>query len=105
MKYTEDGGTISVEAHGDGKMVNVYIIDTGMGMTEEQLSHVFEEFYKADESRHDRSSVGLGLTICMRIIEKHGGTIEALSEGLGRGTTMRFTFPAAEAVRPLAKVT
>jgi signal transduction histidine kinase len=104
VKYTEDGGAITVEAHGDGDWINVYIIDTGMGMTEDQLSHVFEEFYKADESRHDRSSVGLGLTICMRIIEKHGGTIEALSEGMGRGTTMRFTFPSAKAGRPLAKV-
>lgn len=108
VKYTEDGGGIKVEAQPDGEWITVSIIDTGMGMTKEQLSHIFEEFYKADESRHDRSSVGLGLTICMRIIEKHGGTIEALSEGLGRGTTMRFTLPAIEPAsnreKPLIKV-
>jgi len=64
-------------------------------MISEQLGHVFEEFYKADESRHDFSSSGLGLSICKRIVEKHGGKIWAESEGEGKGTTMFFTIPTS----------
>jgi len=62
-------------------------------MNEKQLSHLFEEFYKADWSRHDFDSSGLGLPICKRIVEKHAGKIWAESEGIGKGTTMYFTLP------------
>ena len=64
-----------------------------MGMSEEQLNHVFDEFYKADESRHDFTSTGLGLSICKKIIEKHQGKIWAESPGIGKGTTIYFTIP------------
>jgi len=52
---------------------------------------LFEEFYKADPSRHDLDSSGLGLSICKRIVERAGGKIWAESEGLGKGTTFHFT--------------
>jgi len=54
---------------------------------------MFDEFYKADESRHDFDSSGLGLSISKKIIEKHGGKIWAESDGLGRGSTFYFTLP------------
>ncbi len=93
VKYSPNGGTITIDANDDGNLVTVSVKDLGMGMSKEQLSHVFEEFYKVDKSRHDFTSSGLGLTICKRIIEKHGGKIWAESPGLGKGTTMFFTIP------------
>ena len=93
VKYSPDGGTITIDAKQDKDFVTVSIKDTGMGMTEEQLSHIFDEFYKVDSSRHDFDSSGLGLPICKRIVEKHGGKIWAESKGEGKGTTMFFTLP------------
>ena len=93
IKYSPDGGTIMIDAKQDKDFVTVSIKDTGMGITEKQLSHIFDEFYKADWARHDFDSSGLGLPICKRIVEKHGGKIWAESEGEGKGTTMFFTLP------------
>ena len=93
VKYSPDGGTITIDAKEGKDFVNISVKDTGMGMNEEQLSHIFDEFYKADSSRHDFDSSGLGLPICKRIIGRHGGKIWAESEGMGNGTTMFFTIP------------
>lgn len=95
IKYSPNGGNITIDAKDDGKFVVVSVKDEGAGMTSEQLDHVFEEFYKADESRHDFGSSGLGLSICKRIVEKHGGKIWVESEGKGKGTTMFFTIPTS----------
>ena len=95
VKYSPDGGTITIDAKQDKDFVTVSIKDIGMGMTEEQLTHIFDEFYKADEARHDFDSSGLGLPICKRIVEKHGGKIWAESLGEGKGTTMFFTLPVS----------
>jgi signal transduction histidine kinase len=64
-----------------------------MGMTKKQLKHIFDEFYKADQSRHDFDSSGLGLTICKKIVERHNGKIWVESQGLDKGTTVFFTLP------------
>ncbi len=94
IKYTDGRGTVTFDSFLDGDNMMVFsVTDTGMGMTSEQIEHVFEEFYKADDSRNDRSSTGLGLTLCRRIVEKHGGSIWAESPGPGNGTTMNFTLP------------
>jgi signal transduction histidine kinase len=95
VKYSPDGGTITIDVKQDRDFVTVSIKDIGMGMTEEQLTHIFDEFYKADESRHDFDSSGLGLPICKRIVERHGGKIWAESLGEGKGTTMFFTLPVS----------
>lgn len=95
IKYTDGPGRISVDAKPVGMQVEVAFADTGIGMGPDQLANAFNEFYKADESRHDRASVGLGLAICRRIIDRHGGTISIDSDGPGQGTCVRFTLPAA----------
>jgi len=79
-----------------GSFIEISVKDTGTGMDREKTDHLFDEFYKADESRHKLDSTGLGLTICKKIVEKHGGRIWADSHGEGTGTTIYFTIPAAQ---------
>ena len=67
-----------------------------MGISQEQIGHLFDEYYKADSSRHDFDSSGLGLPICKRIIEKHGGNIWVESDGINKGSTFYFSLPLAE---------
>lgn len=95
MKYMGGKGDITLSACLRGDMVATSVTDTGIGITAKEIGRVFEEFYKVDQSRHDRSSVGLGLAICHRIIREHGGTILVESGGLDRGTTVTFTLPSA----------
>ena len=96
VKYTNGVGTVTFNNFLNGDTVGISITDTGIGMTIEQQKRVFEEFYKADDARNDRSSTGLGLAICKRIIERHGGSIRAESLGSGQGTTMHFTMPTRQ---------
>ena len=93
VKYSQYGNSVTLDAFEDGEFVTVSILDSGIGMTEEQIRYIFDEFYKADESRHDSYSTGLGLPICKSIVEKHGGKIWAESSGLGKGSTFYFTVP------------
>jgi signal transduction histidine kinase len=93
VKYSKQKGNISINAEKEKNFVKVYIKDTGLGMTKEHIKHVFDEFYKVDESRHDFDSSGLGLNICKKIIEKHNGDIWIESKGLDKGTTVFFKLP------------
>jgi len=96
VKYSKGPGVIEINCFTDKKNATFSIKDNGIGMTEDQIDQIFDEFYKADISRHDINSSGLGLTICKRIVEKHGGTIWAESEGLGKGCTFNFTIPFSQ---------
>jgi PAS domain S-box-containing protein len=96
MKYTKEaGGIIEISAHTDDEMVTISVVDNGIGMTSDQLEKIFNEFYKADESRHYLGSTGLGLTISKRLVEKHGGRIWAESDGKGMGSRFFFTIKKA----------
>jgi len=94
VKYNkkEEGEITISHLLSDGEFT-LSIKDEGIGMTADQLEHVFDEFYKADNSRHDFESSGLGIPICKKIIEMHGGRIWVESEGLGKGSTIYFTLP------------
>ncbi len=78
--------------------VQIYVKDTGIGLTKEQANRIFDEFYKTDDSRHKLDSTGLGLTICKNIIEKHNGKIWVDSNGEGKGTTIYFTIPSSDII-------
>jgi signal transduction histidine kinase len=93
VKYSNEKGKIRIDAVKEKDTVKVSIKDTGIGMSKDQMKHVFEEFYKADESRHDFDSSGLGLSICKRIVERHNGNIWIESSGLNKGSTVFFTLP------------
>lgn len=95
VKYSPPGGTVKVAVKNNKDEVTISIKDQGIGMTEEQINLIFDEFYKADAARHDFDSSGLGMPICKRIVEKHGGNIWVESTGLGRGCTFYFTLPKA----------
>lgn len=94
VKYSDRKGTLSVNANQMQDIVQISVKDTGIGMTEKEIKKIFDEYYKADSSRHDFDSSGLGMPICKRIVEKHGGKIWAESDGKGNGSIFYFTLPA-----------
>jgi signal transduction histidine kinase len=96
VKYSDDGCMISIDAEQTNGFVKIAITDNGIGMTKEEIERIFDEFYKADSARHDIQNTGLGMSICKRIVEKHGGSIWVQSPGPGKGTTVYFTVPAAQ---------
>jgi len=98
----EGGGTFTFESKPvnkeTGTFIQISMSDTGVGLTREQTDHLFDEFYKTDDSRHKLDSTGLGLAICKTIVEKHGGKIWADSHGEGTGTTIHLIIPSTEIV-------
>jgi PAS domain S-box-containing protein len=97
IKYSHDnGGQIEIEAEVAADLVTISVRDDGIGMTDDQKSKIFDEFYKVDESRHNLSSSGLGLTITKRLVEQHGGSIWVESDGLGKGSTFYFTLKKSD---------
>jgi two-component system phosphate regulon sensor histidine kinase PhoR len=99
-KHTPAGGEIRLAASRYGAAVTFAVSDTGTGIAEAELDRIFERFYKSDRSRADGGS-GLGLSIAKHLVEAHGGTISAASAGAGRGTTISFTLPIANARAPI----
>lgn len=99
IRYTPAGGCITLSVRRQDEGVQLSLSDTGVGIDPPQCQRVFEEFYKADTARNDRSTSGLGLSICRRLIEAHGGQIWIESSGLGQGTTVHCLLPAAEPVK------
>jgi len=96
VAHTGKGGTITVTATRQGDHVQVSVSDTGEGISVEDLPNIFERFYRVDKSRaRATGGSGLGLTIAKRLVEAHGGKIEAQSE-LGKGSCFSFTIPIAE---------
>lgn len=95
VKYCQEDCRITIDAKLTNEFVTISIVDNGIGMSQDELGRIFDEFYKADSARHDIQNTGLGMSICKRIVEKHGGTIWVESPGPGKGTTVFFTFPAA----------
>ncbi|UCB59374.1 MAG: HAMP domain-containing protein [Thermoplasmatales archaeon] len=93
IKYSKEKGVIALNTEIEGDFVKISIKDNGIGMTKTQIKHAFDEFYKADESRHDFHSSGLGMTISKKIVERHNGKIWIESPGLNKGITVFFTLP------------
>lgn len=93
IKFTPVEGVISLRIIEQNKQCRIEVSDSGIGIAQEHLPHIFNRFYRVDEAR-DRSegSSGLGLSITLKIVELHGGRIDVTSEP-GMGTTFTVTLP------------
>lgn len=90
IKYTPEGGIVSLGLWSEGDWSRIEVTDSGPGIPEAELPHIFERFYRTQEARKSiRSGSGLGLAIAQSITEGHGGRIEVFSR-LGEGTTLRL---------------
>ena len=97
LKYTPSGGTIRVSVGAKKQVSTLTVEDTGIGIRSDLLPRIFDLFAQGDQGT-DRSTggLGVGLTIVKRLVELHGGSIEAISAGPGRGSTFTVDLPAAE---------
>ncbi|TFW19497.1 response regulator [Massilia arenosa] len=94
VKFTPNGGHVSVDLSRDGSNVRIAVRDTGIGIAPDFLPHVFDRFRQADSSSTRRhAGLGLGLSIAEQLVELHGGTIEAESEGENRGSAFIVRLP------------
>ena len=98
IKYTPDGGTITVDAGMKGGNVWMEVADTGIGIPSKDRERIFDRFYRVDKARSRESGgTGLGLSIAREIVQRHGGTI-GLVRHEGPGTTVRVVLPIRQAV-------
>jgi len=94
VKYTPEGGIVSLSCSKLQGTVRIAVEDTGVGIAPDDLPHVFERFYRSDKVRtREQGGIGLGLAIARWIVESHGGTIRAESR-YGVGTTIHIQLPA-----------
>jgi signal transduction histidine kinase len=91
LKFTPEGGQIFVGAGSNGKHVEIWVRDTGVGIPAQEIAQIFEKYKQTTSgATSEHKGTGLGLVICKMIVEAHGGTIRAKSE---RGTIFTFTLP------------
>jgi two-component system phosphate regulon sensor histidine kinase PhoR len=91
IKFSPQGGRVVISTGQGGGYVSVSVNDNGIGITKEDLPHVFERFYKADKSRSG-GGTGLGLAIAKHVVQAHGGEISVQSEE-GKGSVFSFKLP------------
>jgi two-component system phosphate regulon sensor histidine kinase PhoR len=91
IKFNIPGGKVTISTYSDEKSVTIKVADTGIGISRDDLPHIFERFYKVDKSRSGSGS-GLGLAIAKHTVQVHGGTIQAQSQQ-GKGTEFIVNIP------------
>ena len=93
-KYTPPGGTIALSARREGSDVVVTVADNGVGLSAEQLPHLFEMFFQTqDGQERTQGGLGIGLALVHHLVELHGGSVTAASEGPGRGSQFHVRLP------------
>ena len=95
IKYTTEHGRITLSARLEGSTLIISVKDNGIGLTPEAMSHIFELFAQ-DEGANRESGLGIGLTLARSLVEMHGGTISATSDGRNKGSTFTFKLPGAQ---------
>ena len=100
-KYTEEGGRISLSGHREGNHAVVSVRDTGIGIPLDVLPRVFDLFAQADRTyQRSHGGLGIGLTLVRTLVGLHGGTVEAKSEGIGRGSEFIVRLPLGVELGP-----
>jgi two-component system sensor histidine kinase VicK len=93
IKYSQDGGRISVSVEEDHSMILVSVADQGIGIPQDEIGLIFDRFYRVQNSRsYETGGSGLGLAICRGIVEAHGGQIWVESD-TGKGSVFTFSIP------------
>jgi signal transduction histidine kinase len=96
LQYTPSGGRVKISAGRQKSEVWIAVSDTGLGIPEEHLPHVFDRFYRVDKSRSRAGGgSGIGLTVARHLVEAHGGRLWVESPGPGMGSTFTFTLPVS----------
>ena len=91
VQFSKGKSAVVISAERDADVLVISVRDEGIGINPTHLEHIFDEFFKVDESRHDLDTSGLGLSICKQIVRNHHGRIWAESPGPDKGTTIKFT--------------
>jgi CheY-like chemotaxis protein len=101
IKFTPDGGKVSIELRSSAETVAIHIKDTGHGIDPEALPNIFNQFSQGEIGRsRSNTGLGLGLSIVKILVKKHGGVVSALSEGLGKGAEFIVTLPLSDSKLP-----
>jgi signal transduction histidine kinase len=94
LRHTPRGGRVQISTHPRVDLVEIAVADTGEGIAPDHLDRIFERFYRVDPARSRASGgTGIGLAIARAIVEAHGGTVAAASDGIGRGATFTVRLP------------
>ncbi len=100
FKFTPEGGRVAVRVGRDDPFALIEVRDSGRGIGPELKPHVFERFRQGDASGERQSGLGLGLAIARHLVEMHGGSIDAASDGEGQGATFTIRLPLHQASLP-----
>jgi two-component system, OmpR family, phosphate regulon sensor histidine kinase PhoR len=99
IKYNRPNGSVIVTANFSESEESITIQDTGLGIPEESIPHLFEKFYRVREHESKATGTGLGLSICKQIIQGHNGRIEVKSK-MGVGTSFTIHLPRVSRMMP-----
>ena len=104
VKFTPSGGRVSVTIDHTVEQVVLKVSDTGIGITKEQMSMIFERFWQGEGGlTREHGGLGIGLALARHLVELHGGTITAQSDGTNNGSTFTVTLPAISSARHLRR--